>query len=166
MHSQEFDSFMMQFVASVIDSGGVCIIVNYVTYRAKAERRTTFDTFDWMASLDGMAILLEWTYNSKYLSLVNSTVRFKYDSDDFKVYLDSDGNATASCNCEFDLPPLTVSPGFERQERAKAVGLAKYQQILASRPKTFDLFQTHQHPRVESPALVYYLNYAWMYPRS
>jgi len=97
---QKFEILISNFVKKIKESGGIFIFVNYVSYRLPEQRVETFSAFPWLKMLKGSSIILEWTYNSHYLSIVNTPIRFKYTSDSF-VVKNLNSKVVATCDsCE------------------------------------------------------------------
>lgn len=77
--------------------GGLFFFVNYATFRAPAARIETMNLFDWLHNFP--AIKIEWTFNSDYLSFVDTVIRFKYtDSVNYPEVVSDGRKLSLVCN--------------------------------------------------------------------
>lgn len=91
---------LQRFVERVQNSGGLFIFINYVTFRV--HRIESLKMFPWLSLFENKSVVLEWTFNSPYLSVMKTPIRFRYNEDEgfFKVIL-KDGKVIANCDqCE------------------------------------------------------------------
>lgn len=77
--------------------GGLFFFVNYATFRAPASRIKTTTLFDWLYNFP--AIKIEWTFDSDYLSFVDTVIRFKYtDSVNYPEVVSDGRKLSLVCN--------------------------------------------------------------------